>query len=209
VAHPPVPRAPVHDDRLIFIGASTGGTEAIKEVLAALPERMPGILIVQHMPEMFTASFARRLNSLCRLTVKEAEDGERVESGTAYVAPGHSHLLIRRANGIYYCELSRAEPYNRHRPAVDVLFHSAAKVVGSRAIGVILTGMGKDGADGMLAMRKAGAYNIAQDQQSSVVWGMPREAVAIGAAHVVAPLAQIGMRVQEIVRAGATNDAIR
>lgn len=192
------------DDRLVLIGASTGGTEAIKEVLADLPVDIPGVVIVQHMPEMFTASFARRLDAQCALHVKEAEDGEKVEAGCAYVAPGHSHLLVRRRNGAYYCELSRAEPINRHRPAVDALFHSAARNVGARAIGVILTGMGKDGAEGLLAMKAAGAYTVAQDQHSSVVWGMPREAVAIGAAHAVIPLREIGAHIVEKLRQSAT-----
>lgn len=182
-------------DKLILIGASTGGTEAIKEVLCSLPEQMPGILMVQHMPEMFTASFAKRLDGLSRLRVKEAEHGEKVLPGTAYLAPGHSHLSVRRAAGGYVCELSQAEPVNRHRPAVDVLFHSGAKQVGANAIGVILTGMGKDGAQGLLAMRQAGAWTIGQDQESCVVYGMPREAATVGALEEVAPLKDIGQRV--------------
>ncbi|ANQ84623.1 protein glutamate-methylesterase [Azoarcus olearius] len=176
----------------IFIGASTGGTEAIKEVLLGLPVGMPPIMIVQHMPEMFTASFARRLDGLCALDVREAESGERLESGRVYLAPGHSHLSVRRAGTGYQCELSRAEPVNRHRPAVDVLFHSAAAEVGAGALGVLLTGMGKDGAAGLKAMRDAGAWTIAQDQESCVVYGMPREAVALGAAQQVLPLREIG-----------------
>lgn len=185
---------PAADD-LILIGASTGGTEALKEVLIALPENTPGILIVQHMPQSFTGSFARRLDSLCRIHVKEAGHGERVRPGTAYVAPGHSHLLVKK-NGIgYTVELSQADPVNRHRPSVDVLFHSAAACAGRHAIGVILTGMGKDGAAGMLAMKRADAWNIAQDQASCVVYGMPREAVALRAVDEVAPLSEIGARV--------------
>lgn len=182
-------------EKLVFIGASTGGTEAIKEVLTRFPEKMPGIMIVQHMPEMFTASFAKRLDGLCKIKVKEAEDGERVKAGVAYIAPGHSHLSVKRVVGGFQCELSRAEPVNRHRPSVDVLFFSAAKNAGAQAVGVMLTGMGKDGAQGMLAMRKAGAYNICQDQQSSVVWGMPREATMNGAANEVAPLGEVATRV--------------
>ena len=181
-------------DKLILIGASTGGTEAIKEVLCSLPEKMPGILMVQHMPEMFTASFAKRLDGLCRLRVKEAEHGERVLPGTAYLAPGHSHLSVRRVPGGYTCELAQSEPVNRHRPAVDVLFHSAAKQVGTNALGVILTGMGKDGAQGLLAMRQAGAWTIGQDQDSCVVYGMPREAALVGALYEVAPLKDVGAR---------------
>ncbi|MDQ8021002.1 MAG: chemotaxis response regulator protein-glutamate methylesterase [Moraxellaceae bacterium] len=182
------------NDKYIYIGASTGGTEAIKEVLTQLPASMPPILIVQHMPEMFTGSFARRLDSLCRIRVKEAEDGERIQPGTAYLAPGHSHLRLRRTGAGAVCELSRDEPVNRHRPSVDVLFESAARWSGSQALGVILTGMGKDGARGMLAMRQAGAWNIAQDEESCVVWGMPREATLIGAAQEVAALRDIPTR---------------
>lgn len=186
---------PMGGDQLIAIGASTGGTEAIKEVLASLPRAVPGIVIVQHMPETFTASFAQRLDSLCAVRVKEAQHNERVEPGTAYLAPGHSHLLVRRSGSAYYTELSRAEPVNRHRPSVDVLFAAVAECAGRHAVGVILTGMGKDGARGLLAMRRAGAHTIAQDQHSSVVYGMPREAVALGAVAEVAPLADIGGRI--------------
>ncbi|WP_172198819.1 chemotaxis response regulator protein-glutamate methylesterase [Niveibacterium sp. COAC-50] len=182
-------------DRLVLIGASTGGTEAIKEVLTRFPEQMPGILIVQHMPEMFTGSFAKRLDGLCKVRVKEAEDGEKILPGHAYLAPGHSHLLVKRSGGLYCCELSKAEPVNRHRPSVDVLFHSAAKHVGANGVGVILTGMGKDGAQGMLAMKKAGCWNIGQDQESCVVYGMPREAAQIGAVDEVSPLNEVAQRV--------------
>jgi two-component system chemotaxis response regulator CheB len=161
---------------------------------------MPGILIVQHMPEMFTASFAKRLDGLCQMRVKEAEHGEKVLPGTAYLAPGHSHLSLRRVVGGYVCELAQSEPVNRHRPAVDVLFHSAAKQVGANALGVILTGMGKDGAQGLLAMKQAGAWTIGQDQESCVVYGMPREAAAIGALDDVAPLKEIGQRVLSRLR---------
>ncbi|WP_374262232.1 chemotaxis response regulator protein-glutamate methylesterase [Zoogloea sp.] len=185
----------VLQDKLVLIGASTGGTEAIKEVLCSLPGQMPGILMVQHMPEMFTASFAKRLDGLCRLRVKEAEHGEKVVPGTVYLAPGHSHLSVRRGVGGYVCELAQSEPVNRHRPAVDVLFNSAASQVRGNALGVILTGMGKDGAQGLLAMKHAGAWTIGQDQESCVVYGMPREAAAIGALDDVAPLKEIGPRV--------------
>ncbi len=180
-----------HPGRLVAIGASTGGTEAIKEVLMRFPAGMPGIVIVQHMPESFTGSFARRLDSLCRIRVKEAGHNERILPGTAYLSPGHSHLLVRRIGGQYVTELSRGEPVNRHRPSVDVLFQSVAAAAGAEAIGVILTGMGKDGAPGMLAMHRAGAWNIAQDQATCVVYGMPREAVALGATDESLPLAQI------------------
>ncbi len=187
-------------ERLVLIGASTGGTEAIKEVICSMPEQMPAILMVQHMPEMFTSSFAKRLDGLCRLRVKEAEHGERVVPGTAYLAPGHSHLSVRRVAGGYQCELAQSEPVNRHRPAVDVLFHSAASQVGANGVGVILTGMGKDGAQGLLAMRQAGAWTIGQDQESCVVYGMPREAATVGALDEVAPLREVGQRVLNRLR---------
>lgn len=179
---------------LIVIGASTGGTEAIREVLIALPENAPGILVVQHMPSSFTASFARRLDSLCRIRVKEAGHGEHVCPGTAYVAPGHSHLLLKKSGAGYRTELSQAAPVNRHRPSVDVLFHAAAANAGSHAIGALLTGMGKDGAAGLLAMKRAGAWTIAQDQATCVVYGMPREAVALQAVAEMAPLSEIAAR---------------
>lgn len=176
---------------VIGIGASTGGTEAIKEVLAALPKDMPPIVMVQHMPETFTPSFARRLDTLSKLTVIEARGGERLKPGMAYLAPGHSHMRIRKAAGGFLLELGRDEPINRHRPAVDALFDSVAEHAGKRALGVILTGMGKDGAQGLLAMRHAGAWNLGQDQASCVVYGMPREAAAIGALDQVTGLGAI------------------
>lgn len=189
--------APVRATRgaLIAIGASTGGTEAIKEVLSGLPGGLPPILMVQHMPEMFTGSFARRLDALGPIRVKEAQGGERLEAGHAYLAPGHSHMVLVKRGGLYYCELEHSEPVNRHRPSVDVLFRTVAQHVGPRAVGVMLTGMGKDGAQGMLAMKHAGAWNIAQDQESCVVYGMPREAVAVGATHEVVGLREVAGRV--------------
>jgi len=187
-------------EKLVAIGSSTGGTEAIREVLTRLPAKMPGVLIVQHMPEMFTASFAHRLDSLCQLSVKEAVHGEKVKSGTVYLAPGHSHLSVRRILGGYQCELSRDPPVNRHRPSVEVLFKSMASQVGRQGVGVMLTGMGKDGAQAMLMMREAGCYNICQDQESSIVWGMPREATINGAAHEVAPLTGVAARVLQRLR---------
>ena len=189
-------------EKFIMIGASTGGTEAIKEVLGPLPAEMPPILIVQHMPEMFTTSFAKRLDSLSRVTVKEAEDGERIKPGTAYLAPGHSHLSVRKVPGGLVCVLSDAPPVNRHRPSVDVLFNSAAEVLGDKALGVLLTGMGKDGAQGMLAMRQKGSWTVAQNQESCVVWGMPREAAQIGAAQEVAALRDIPGLIVERLRTG-------
>jgi two-component system chemotaxis response regulator CheB len=178
-------------EKVIAIGASTGGTEAIKEVLSSLPGEMPPIVMVQHMPESFTPSFAQRLNSLSKLTVIEAQGGERLQPGMAYLAPGHSHMRVRKSGGGLVLELSQEEPVNRHRPAADVLFRSVAEYVGQNALGVILTGMGKDGAQGLLAMRQAGAWNIGQDQASCVVYGMPREAAEVGALDEVATLADI------------------
>jgi two-component system, chemotaxis family, protein-glutamate methylesterase/glutaminase len=175
-------------EKLIIIGASTGGTEAIREFLMRMPSDCPGILIAQHMPEGFTSSFARRLDSLCRISVTEAQGNERVLPGHAYIAPGHSHLLLVRSGANYMTRIEQSEPVNRHRPSVDVLFRSAAQAAGKNAVGVILTGMGKDGAQGMLEMKQAGAYNFAQDEATCVVFGMPREAIAIGAAHEVGAL---------------------
>lgn len=181
-------------EKLIIVGASTGGTEAIKEFLIRLPPDCPGILVTQHMPEAFTKSFADRLNGLCRISVKEAQHAERVLPGHAYVAPGHSHLLLKRSGANYMTELSQAEPVNRHRPSVDVLFRSAANHAGKNAIGVILTGMGKDGAAGMLEMKRAGAYNYAQDEATCVVFGMPKEAIALGGVDEVVPLQDMAKR---------------
>jgi two-component system chemotaxis response regulator CheB len=185
----PSMRSPlISSEKLIIIGASTGGTEAIREFLMQMPSDCPGILIAQHMPEGFTTSFARRLDSLCKIRVLEAAGNERVLPGHAYIAPGHSHLLLTRSGANYMTKLEQSEPVNRHRPSVDVLFRSAALAAGKNAVGVILTGMGKDGAAGMLEMKNAGAQNFAQDEASCVVFGMPREAIAIGATHEVAPL---------------------
>jgi two-component system chemotaxis response regulator CheB len=175
-------------EKLIIIGASTGGTEAIREFLMQMPSDCPGILITQHMPEGFTTSFAKRLDSLCKISVREAAGNERVLPGHAYIAPGHSHLLLARSGANYMTQLDQGEPVNRHRPSVDVLFRSAALNAGKNAVGVILTGMGKDGAVGMLEMKNAGAYNFAQDEASCVVFGMPREAIAVGATHEVGAL---------------------
>lgn len=178
-------------EKLIIVGASTGGTEAIKDFLVQMPSDCPGILITQHMPEGFTRSFAKRLDGICKISVKEAESGERILPGHAFIAPGHSHLLLARSGANYVTQLEQSPPVNRHRPSVDVLFHSAAVCAGKNAVGVILTGMGKDGAVGMLEMKNAGAYNFAQDEATCVVFGMPREAIAIGATHEVGPLHQL------------------
>lgn len=181
--------------RIIFVGASTGGTEALKDFLMGVPEDCPPILIVQHMPETFTASFAKRLDTLCPPRVIEAQGGERLESGTVYVAPGHSHMVIRRGAMGYVTELQKTAPVNRHRPSVDVLFDSAAELIGRHAVGVILTGMGKDGAQGLLRMRQAGARTFGQDEASCVVYGMPREAALVGAVEEVVPLDAMSRRV--------------
>lgn len=172
-------------EKLVLIGASTGGTEAIRQVLEPLPLNSPAIMITQHMPAGFTRSFVQRLNTLCALTVHEAEDGQRILPGNVYLAPGGvAHMKVARSGANYVVKLDDSEPVNRHRPSVDVLFHSAAEVVGRNAVGVILTGMGKDGAQGMLAMKQAGAVTIAQNEASCVVFGMPREALHIGAADL-------------------------
>ena len=189
-------------EKVIAIGASTGGTEAIKSVLTALPGQMPPIVMVQHMPETFTPSFAQRLDAMSRLTVVEAKGGEKLQPGHAYLAPGHSHLLVHRQGNGYVTELSRGEPVNRHRPAADVLFRTVANEVGKNAIGVILTGMGKDGAQGLLEMRGAGAWNIGQDKESCVVYGMPRAAAEVGALDEVASLSDIPARLLSRLRKG-------
>ncbi|SAL41987.1 chemotaxis-specific methylesterase [Caballeronia terrestris] len=185
----------VSTEKLIIVGASTGGTEAIREVLVPLPPDAPAVMIAQHMPPGFTKSFAQRLNGLCRIAVKEAEHGERVLPGHAYIAPGHAHLVLARSGANYVAHLSDAPPVNRHRPSVDVLFRSAAQHAGKNALGVILTGMGRDGAAGLLEMQQAGAYTFAQDEASCVVFGMPREAIAAGGASEIAPLTEMSRRV--------------
>jgi two-component system, chemotaxis family, protein-glutamate methylesterase/glutaminase len=184
-------------EKLIIIGASTGGTEAIKDVLTRLPADVPGILVTQHMPENFTKSFADRLDTLCKIAVKEAEHNERILPGHAYIAPGHSHLLLRRSGANYMTELNQGPPVNRHRPSVDVLFRSAANVAGANALGIILTGMGKDGAQGLLEMRQAGCHTIAQDEESCIVFGMPKEAINMGGACEVLPLQGIARHTLE------------
>jgi len=195
-------------EKLIIVGASTGGTEAIKEVLLQFPPDAPAVLIAQHMPEGFTRSFATRLDQLCRITVKEAAHAERVLPGHAYIAPGHSHLLLRRSGANYLTELSQSAPVNRHRPSVDVLFRSAAGSAGPNAVGVLLTGMGKDGAQGLLEMRQSGAHTVAQDEASCVVFGMPREAIALDAAETVAPIDRVAATIFSFFR-GDTPAGVR
>lgn len=181
----------ISSEKLLIVGASTGGTEAIKAFLLKMPSDCPGILITQHMPAGFTKSFANRLNSLCQISVKEAEAGERILPGHAYIAPGDQHLLLARSGANYVTQLSDAAPVSRHKPSVDVLFASAAEFAGKNAIGVILTGMGKDGAEGMAKMKQAGAYNFAQNEASCVVYGMPKEAVAHGGVDEVLHLNEL------------------
>ena len=187
-------------EKVIAIGASTGGTEAIRVVLEALPLDAPGVIIVQHMPENFTKSFAQRLNDLCRISVKEAEDGDVVKPGHALIAPGNRHLLLKKRGLHYFVEVKEGPPVNRHRPSVDVLFRSAAICAGKNAVGVLLTGMGDDGARGLLEMKESGAKTIAQDEKSCVVFGMPREAIALNAADKVLPLPEIAKHLLQLDR---------
>lgn len=178
-------------DTIIAIGASTGGTEALRAVLEVLPPNTPPIIITQHMPERFTKTFADRLNTLCRISVKEAEDGDSVLPGHALIAPGSYHMTLVRSGARYSVKLNQDPPVNRHRPSVDVMFDSVARYAGANTIGVILTGMGGDGAKGMLAMKQAGAFNIAQDEASCVVFGMPKEAIKLGGIDKIFPLDDI------------------
>jgi len=185
-------------DRIIAIGASTGGTEAIKEVLARLPPDTPGVVITQHIPKAFSTPFARRMNECCQMTVCEAEDGQQLLAGHAYIAPGDRHLMVVRNGARYVLRLDDGLPVNRHKPSVDVLFRSVAQNAGRNAIGVLLTGMGKDGARGLKEMLDAGSHTLAQDEASSVVWGMPGEAVALGAAQHVLPLDAVATRIRSL-----------
>lgn len=180
---------------VVALGTSTGGTQALEVVLTALPEACPGIVVVQHMPEKFTAAFAERLNRLCRCEVKEATNGDRVRPGRVLIAPGGRHMQLKRSGAQYLVEVLDGPPVNRHKPSVDVLFRSVAKVAGANAVGVIMTGMGDDGARGLLAMRQAGARTFAQDEASCVVFGMPKEAIRHGGAEHVVPLTEIAARV--------------
>jgi two-component system chemotaxis response regulator CheB len=177
--------------RIIAVGASTGGTEALRAFLTDLPADAPGIVIVQHMPEKFTKAFAERCDKVCTIRVKEAEDGDRVLQGHALIAPGNYHMRLCRDGASYHVRIDQSPPVNRHRPSVDVLFHSAAEAVGCNAVGVIMTGMGDDGARGLLAMKQAGAKTIAQDEHTCVVFGMPKEAIKLGAVDAILPLPQI------------------
>ena len=187
-------------ERIVAVGASTGGTEALRVFLEALPADAPGTVIVQHMPEKFTAQFAARLNGLCRVTVKEAADGDTVLRGQALIAPGNRHLLVKRSGARYFVEVKDGPLVSRHRPSVDVLFRSTARYAGKNAVGVIMTGMGDDGAKGMLEMKEAGAYNLAQDEESCVVFGMPAEAIKAGGVDRVLSLEQIAPEVVRLCR---------
>jgi two-component system chemotaxis response regulator CheB len=187
-------------ETIICIGASTGGTESLREVLEEMPADSPGIVIVQHMPERFTAAFARRLDSLCAIEVKEAVDGDVVLRGRVLIAPGNLHTMIDRSGARYYVSVKEGPLVSRHRPSVDVLFRSAARSVGANAVGVIMTGMGDDGARGLAEMKSAGAFTLAQDEATSIVFGMPKEAIARGCVDRIVPLHQLA---QEIRRAAA------
>ncbi|MBN8503242.1 MAG: chemotaxis response regulator protein-glutamate methylesterase [Burkholderiales bacterium] len=188
-------------EKIIFIGASTGGTEATKDVLINLPADCPAVCITQHMPPGFTTSYAARLNGLCKIRVSEARDGERILPGHGYLAPGGKQFSVERSGANYIARVVDGEPVNRHKPSVEVLFNSAARVVGPNALGIMLTGMGADGAQAMRAMRDAGSFNLCQDEASCVVFGMPREAIAAGAAHEVLALKDIAPRLLEKLRA--------
>jgi len=195
---------PIHalaqtSNKVIAIGASTGGTEALKTVLTKMPPNSPGIVIVQHMPANFTTAFASRLNSLSQISVKEAEDNDSVSPGTALLAPGNFHMILRRSGARYYVEVKTGPMVHHQRPAVDVLFKSTAKYAGANAIGVILTGMGADGAEGLLEMKKAGASTIAQDENSCVVFGMPKEAIKLGAADKVVSIDRVAEEIINMV----------
>ena len=189
-------------DQVVCIGASTGGTESLREVLTALAPNSPGIVIVQHMPERFTAAFAQRLNGLCQVDVKEAVDGDQVIAGRVLIAPGNRHMLLQRSGARYHVAIKDGPLVSRHRPSVDVLFRSAAQYAGANALGVIMTGMGDDGARGLLEMKKAGAATLAQNEETCVVFGMPKEAIALGAADKIVPLWAIPAEIQQL-RAGA------
>jgi len=202
-ASPPVKEAePIRalaqtSQKIVAVGASTGGTEALKTVLTKLPPNSPGLLVVQHMPANFTTAFAERLNSLCQISVREARDGDSIAPGTALIAPGNFHMIMRRSGARYYVDIKNGPMVHHQRPAADILFKSTARYAGANAIGVILTGMGADGASGLLEMKKAGASTIAQDERTCVVFGMPKEAIKIGAVDRVLPIDLIA---SEIIR---------
>jgi two-component system chemotaxis response regulator CheB len=185
-------------EKIVCIGASTGGTESLRVVIEALPADSPGVVVVQHMPELFTASFAKRLDSLSKVTVKEAEDGDPVLRGHVLIAPGNRHTLLQRSGARYHVAVQEGPLVSRHRPSVDVLFRSAARFAGANALGIIMTGMGDDGAKGLLEMRQAGAATVAQNEETCVVFGMPKEAIALGAAERILPLELLATEIRRI-----------
>jgi two-component system chemotaxis response regulator CheB len=193
----------VSSKRLVAIGASTGGTEALTEILSAMPPDCPGIVVVQHMPEVFTAAFAERLNRISQIEVKEAEHGDRIATGRALIAPGNRHMSVRRRGAQIFAEISEGPLVSRHRPSVDVLFRSVANTAGADALGIILTGMGNDGAQGLLEMKNAGAETVAQDEASCVVFGMPKEAIACGAVGLILPLTKIPAKILMTARSSS------
>jgi two-component system chemotaxis response regulator CheB len=195
---PPVIRETTH--KVVAVGASTGGTEALRELLESMPPDAPGIAIVQHMPEVFTAQFAKRLDQTCRIEVKEAQQNDRLVSGRALIAPGNRHLVVRRSGALYFVDVVDGPPVSLHRPSVNVLFRSAAQAAGPNAVGVILTGMGDDGAEGLAEMKKAGARTIAQDEATCVVFGMPKEAIAAGGVDEILPLPRIAPQILKWAR---------
>ena len=191
IPHLALPAVAQQREQIVAIGASTGGTEALLQIFEQMPEDCPGIVAVQHMPEGFTAAYAKRLNGICRIEVKEAAEGDKVVPGRAYIAPGNRHTLVRRIGPSYFLEVRDGPLVSRHRPSVNVLFRSVAQAAGSSAVGILMTGMGDDGADGLLEMRQANAFTIAQDEASCVVFGMPREAILRGAAEEILALSKI------------------
>ncbi|MEN9435743.1 MAG: hypothetical protein RIR09_398 [Pseudomonadota bacterium] len=201
------PASRISTEKLIAIGASTGGTEAIKEVLVKMPANAPGIVITQHMPPGFTTSFAARLDGLCQISVQEARQGERILPGHAYIAPGGRQFSVGRSGANYICVVEDTEAVNRHKPSVEVLFLSVAKAAGANAVGVMLTGMGNDGARAMRVMKDSGSYNYCQDEESCIVFGMPREAIVAGAADEILPLSKIAEAL--LVRLGTSSDRYR
>jgi len=200
MAPPPTRAMAQTTEKIVVVGASTGGTEALREFLMSMPMDAPGIVIVQHMPENFTAAFAQRLDGLCKVTVKEAESGDSVITGRALIAPGNRHTILKRSGARYYVEVKDGPLVCRHRPSVDVLFRSAARYAGKNAVGVIMTGMGDDGSKGMKEMKSVGAFNIAQDEATSVVFGMPKEAIKLGVVDRVLPLDTISSAVIKAAR---------
>ncbi len=194
-AMPPVAALGKTTERVVALGTSTGGTQALEFVLSALPRSSPGIVVVQHMPEKFTAAFSQRLDDLCEIEVKEAQDNDRVLPGRALIAPGGKQMTLKRSGALYYVEVRSGPPVNRHCPSVDVLFRSVAKYAGRNALGVIMTGMGHDGARGLLEMHRAGAQTVAQDEATCVVFGMPKEAIKLGGAEKVLPLHAISREI--------------